>query len=52
MSVNFDDTRPAEMTLYVMKNRIGKGLFEIPCEVDFDRCYLKPLVDSGQPGNA
>lgn len=43
ISVNFDELRPAEMVLYVMKNRLGKGLFEIPCEVDFDRCYLKPL---------
>lgn len=44
VSVNYDETRPAEMLLYVMKNRMGRGHFEIPCEVDFARCYLRPLV--------
>lgn len=44
ISTNYDETRPAEMLLYLMKNRIGRGLFEIPCEVDFTRCYMKPLV--------
>lgn len=45
ISCNRDEDRPAELTLYNLKNRMGKSLYEVPCEVDFAKCFIKPLSD-------
>lgn len=45
VSINWDETRPCEATMFVMKNRLGKSDFEIPCTCDFDTHLIRPLVE-------
>lgn len=44
-SVNWDEERPSEATLYVFKNRLGKTGFQIPCSVDWSLSKIRPLSD-------
>lgn len=41
VSVNWDQTRPAELIVYPHKNRVGPVGFEINCSVDFSRSLIK-----------
>lgn len=44
-SVNADESRQAEVDLFVFKNRKGPSDFEIPCSVDWDISRIKPFSD-------
>lgn len=45
LSINVDESRPAECSLYVFKNRLGKNEFEVPCSVDWKISTIKAFSD-------
>jgi len=45
LSINWDDDKPAEVSMYVWKNRLGKGDFEVPCSVNWETSIISSYSD-------